>query len=143
MGMQEERSGSVPAGMSLILDKLCELISQDLSYTFTRINLIDEGIRNNFRMKIQGEIYDFSHLIPKIDDHILASIQSISRSVGNVDDIDNVLLVGGGAKCYQSIIERLIKHRNIVIRDNSIYSNVKGFYIAGRERAASQNKMGV
>lgn len=135
--MQDERSGSTPGGMSLILEKLTQLISADRQATFTDVNIVDAGIRNGFRTRIQGAEYDFSHLIPKMEDHIITAIQSVVRSVGSLDDIDVVVLVGGGANCYKKIVQKLLNNREIIVPDNGIYSNVKGFYLAGKQRVKS------
>jgi len=134
--MNEERSSSTPGGMSLILEKLTQLIAVDRKDSFSNIGMVDAGIQKGFKTRIQGVEYDFSHLIPKMEDHITTAIQSVVRSVGSLDDIDVILLVGGGAKCYQGIFEKVLG-REIIVPDSSIYSNVKGFYLAGKQRAAS------
>lgn len=135
--MQDERSGSTPGGMSLILEKLTQLISADRNASFSDVNIVDSGIRNGFKTRIQGIEYDFSHLIPKMEDHIITAIQSVVRSVGSLDDIDVVVLVGGGANCYKKIVQKLLNNREIIVPNNSIYSNVKGFYLAGKQRVKS------
>lgn len=132
--MQEERSGSTTGGMSLILEKLAELISVDRQARLSDTHLIDTGIRNGFRTRIQGQPYDFSHLIPKMDDHITAVMQSVAKSVGSLDDIDVIVLVGGGASCYQKIARKLLNNRDIIVPGDSLYANVKGFYLAGQQR---------
>jgi plasmid segregation protein ParM len=135
--MQEERSGSTAGGMSLILEKLAELISVDRQARLSDTHLIDMGIRSGFRTRIQGQPYDFSHLIPNMDDHITAVMQSVVKSVGSLDDIDVIVLVGGGASCYQKITRKLLNNRDIIVPGDSLYANVKGFYLAGQRRHQS------
>jgi plasmid segregation protein ParM len=132
--MQDERSGSTPGGMSLVLERLAQLISVDRETPFSDLNIVDTGIRNGFKARIQGKEYDFSHLVPKMEDHIITAIQSVVRSVGSLDDIDVVVLVGGGADCYKKVVQKLLNNREIIIPSESIYSNVKGFYRAGKQR---------
>jgi plasmid segregation protein ParM len=132
--LQDERSGSTPGGMSLILDKLTQLISEDRKATFSDVNIVDDGIRNGFKARIQGKEYEFSHLIKKMDAYIITAIQSVLSSVGSLDDIDVIVLVGGGASCYRPIVEELLNGREIIVPEDSIHSNVKGFYLAGIER---------
>ena len=131
--LQDERSGSAQGGMSLILEKLTQLISEDRKAPFSDINIVDAGIRNGFKARIQGKEYDFSHLIKKMDAYITTAIQSVISSVGSLDDIDVIVLVGGGASCYRTMLEELLK-REIIVPEDSINSNVKGFYLAGIER---------
>ena len=135
--LQDERSGSTAGGMSLVLEKLTHLISEDRQAPFSDINIVDTGIQNGFKARIQGKEYDFSHLVKKMDAYIAIAIQSVISSVGSLDDIDVIVLVGGGATCYQPIVEELFNGREIIVPNNSIYSNVKGFYLAGRERVRS------
>ena len=135
--MQDEHSGSTPGGMSLILEKLTQFISADRQAPFSDMNIVDAGIRNGFKTRIQGKEYDFSHLIPKMEDHIITAIQSVVRSVGSLDDIDVVVLVGGGADCYKKITRKLLNNREIIVPGDSLYSNVKGFYLAGKQRVKS------
>ena len=136
--IQEERSGSTPGGMSLILSRLTELISDERGSPFKDISIIDAGIQNGFKTNIQGKEYSFSHLIPQMDDFISTAIESVLGSVGSLDDIDVILLVGGGAKCYQRIVKKMLNNRDIIVPDNSIYSNVNGFYWAGTKKAAEK-----
>lgn len=132
--LQDERSGSTPGGMSLVLERLTHLISEDRQAPFSDVNIVDAGIRNKFVTRIQGMRYDFSHLIPKMDAYIITAIQSVISSVGSLDDIDVIVLVGGGAHCYKTVVENLLNGRDIIVPEDSLYSNVKGFYLAGSER---------
>lgn len=132
--MQDERSGSSAGGMSLILEKLTQLIAADRKSRFSDVGMVDAGIQKGFKTRIQGIEYSFSHLIPKTEDHIMAATQAVVKSVGSLDDIDVVLLVGDGAKFYKSIFEKVL-NREIIVPEDSIYSNVKGFCLAGQKKA--------
>jgi plasmid segregation protein ParM len=132
--LQDERSGSIPGGMSLVLEKLTHLISEDRQAPFSDVNIVDMGIRNGYVARIQGENYGFSHLVEKMNAYIINAVQSVVSSVGSLDDIDVIVLVGGGANCYKSVVKELLNGREIIVPDDSINSNVKGFYLAGAER---------
>lgn len=130
----DERSGSCPGGMSLILEKLTQFIGEERGVPFSDYHMVDKGVRNGYKTRIQGKPYDFSHFIPRIEGYITNSIQSMLRSVGTLDDIDVIVLVGGGGHCYQSVLQKLLNDREIIMPDHGVYSNVKGFYLAGAER---------
>lgn len=136
--MQEERCGSVPGGMSMILDRLKHLISEDRQTSFSDINLIDAGIQNGFKTRLNGQEYDFSHLAPKINSHIRNIMQSVLSSVGSLDDIDIIVMVGGGAPIYKETAHEVLNHRDITVPENSLYANVMGFYITGFQRLNSR-----
>ncbi|NOS73834.1 MAG: PRTRC system protein D [Methyloglobulus sp.] len=137
--LQDERSGSAAGGMSMVMEKLAQLISKDRQAPFSDLNIVDSGIRNGFKTRIQGKEYDFSHYIPRMEAFIITAIQSVISSVGSLDDIDVIVLVGGGANFYYGIAKRLLDNREIIVPEESIYSNVRGFYLAGSER---MRKMG-
>ena len=140
MQMLDERSGSAPVGMSHILEKLAELISSDLNQDFRNMNMIEEGIKNDYKMRIMGKSYDFSHLTSQINDNLVRDASSIKKSVGTLNDIDRVIIVGGGANCYLPAIKKILKHPNITVSQNSLYSNVVGFLLAGQNRLEQSKK---
>lgn len=140
MKLQDERSGSTPGGMSLFLKKLTELIADEKGNNFSDINLVDMGIINNCKTRIAGEVFDFSHLMKSVSVYIRNAIQSILVSVGTLDDIDAIILVGGGAECFRPVLEEMLKGRKVIMPDESIYANAKGFYLAGDSRVKSYGK---
>jgi plasmid segregation protein ParM len=131
--IQGERTGSCPGGMSLVIEKICELIGEERRVPFSDFHMVDKGIRNGFKTRIQGKPYTFSHFVPKIEAYIEHSVQSMLSSVGSLDDIDVIVLVGGGSRCYRPVIERLLNGREIIVPDDTICANVKGFYLAGKQ----------
>lgn len=50
-------------------------------------------------------------------------------------DIAKVVVVGGGAKHYLSSIRKICHQNSIAEVDESIYANVRGFMIAGEQKA--------
>lgn len=134
--MQQERCGSTAGGMSLVLEKLAQLISADRGARSLDLDIVDEGVRRGFVARIQGQDYDFSHLVPDMERQIAAAVQPVARSVGVLDDIDVVVLVGGGAACYKRVIEALLA-RAVVMPDGGVYCNVKGFFRAGEKRLSA------
>lgn len=132
--LQDERSGSTPGGMSQILGRLAHLVSEDRGEPFENINLLDAGVRNGFRMRLYGKSYDFGHLLQKVEPQISRTVRVVMSSVGSLQDIDIVVLVGGGALCYADSLRAVCGDIEMVVPDDGIHANVRGFYLAGEER---------
>jgi len=91
------------------------------------------GIRNGCVALIQGDDYDFSHLMPKLDAHMGNAIEAVMSSVGRLDDIDIIVMVGGGAGCYRHVARKMFGNREVIVPDGSVFANAKGFFMAASE----------
>ena len=114
----DERSGSVAMGVSQLLNALAQEIAVDCGEPFGDINRLDDSMRNG---------YKFSR-----------ACEALAASVGTMDDIGSVILVGGGAKYYVNSIRRVCKKNAIVTADDALYANVRGFYGIGLKSASAQ-----
>ncbi|MDD5277850.1 MAG: PRTRC system protein D [Methylovulum sp.] len=132
--LEDNRCGSTAGGMSQILKNLAALVSQDIHEKFDNINQLDKGIRNGFQMRLYGKPYDFSHLMPKVSSQIQTTLRVVLNSVGSLQDIDLIVLVGGGAECFRPEIDKLFDPVERVVATEGIYANTRGFYRAGEER---------
>ena len=136
--MAGNRSGSIPGGMSILLEVLRQLISEDRGKPLRDITIVDEGLRNHCTAKIGGSEYNFKHLLEKANTKLIELMRSVLSSVGSLDDIDIIIMVGGGAPYFYQAAQTVFDDREIIIPKQSIYSNVSGFWIGGNH-FASQN----
>jgi plasmid segregation protein ParM len=136
--MAGNRSGSIPGGMSILLEVLRQLISEDREKPLRDITIVDEGLRNHCTAKIGGSEYNFKHLLEKANTKLIELMRSVLSSVGSLDDIDIIIMVGGGAPYFYRAAQTVFDDREIIIPKQSIYSNVSGFWIGGNH-FASQN----
>jgi plasmid segregation protein ParM len=134
----DERSGSVSLGVSRVLELLANAISNDRDKRFSDINRLDQALRHGHKIEIAGKPYDFNHLLQKVTPVIDNACLRISGSVGDMDDISTVVLVGGGAQLYLEGVRKICKQNPLVVVDDAIYANVRGFMIA-EERGAQRN----
>ena len=98
----DERSGSVPGGMSKLLESLASIVGNELGEPFDDINRLDIALNNRNQLDWYGKKFDFSHLMSKVDPIINSACESISSSVGTLSDIAKVVVVGGDAKLLQT-----------------------------------------
>lgn len=132
----DERSGSVPGGVSLWLDKLAQAVSEELQEPFRDLGRLDQAVRRGGRLDWYGRPYTFTHLLPKAAAAIEEALQALRNGVGAFDDIGRVIVVGGGAAHYGDALRAVCRRNPLVVVEDGIYANVRGFAIAGEERVA-------
>lgn len=131
----DERSGSVPGGMSKLLETLALVLTQELGEPFEDINRLDIALNQQSQLDWYGQKFDFSHLLPKVEPVINSACESLASSVGSFSDIARVVVVGGGARHYLGGIQKLCRRNTVAEVSESIYANVRGFKIAGEQKA--------
>jgi plasmid segregation protein ParM len=127
----DERSGSTAMGVSQLLNILAQEIAEDCDEPFNDINRLDESMRNGYKFSRYGIEYSYKHLLPKVIPKLDHACEALAASVGTMDDVGSVILVGGGAKYYVNSIRRVCKKNTIVTVDDAIYANVRGFLEIG------------
>jgi plasmid segregation protein ParM len=60
----------------------------------------------------------------------------MTSSVGDMSDVNNIILTGGGADLFYDELVKAIPGRTIIRDDNPIYSNVCGFQMVGEQWAS-------
>lgn len=132
-GMQviDERSGSNPGGMSHVLNRLAQEVTKEQGDPFSDINALDAGLRNHNVIQWFGEEYNFSHLLPRAQPVIEDACRGIANTVGSARDIRTIILVGGGARMFEPALRRLYPRNEVLVSDDAIYANVRGFQLAG------------
>lgn len=129
-----ERSGSVPGGLSQPLARLAKAISEEHGGAFVEIDRLDAALRRGRTIDLYGHPYDFGPLLAKVMPMMDQVANSILDRVGRLSDIGAVILVGGGAALYQESIRRMCPRNSLVLVDEAMYANVKGYLLAGERR---------
>ena len=63
-------------------------------------------------------------------------VNVLANKVGNNGlDIDNIVLAGGGAAFFHDVIKDKFSKHKIVIAEDPVFSNVRGFQLAGEQWA--------
>ncbi len=141
----ETRSGAINGGMSKILNSLAKSISQSTGKSFDDLAAIDKAIRKPRLIKDKETGKESRKRVVKIgttfielDEHIKktssvidSSITAMNNIVRTYDDIDNIILVGGAENIFAKKIEKNLEDRQIHKSEQSLYSNVTGFFLIG------------
>lgn len=133
--MINARSGAHAGGMSAILATMGEAISRKLGSQLTDYSAIDDAMRNGTNPRFYGREFDISEYVELAKAKARQFIAVLANKVGNSADIDNIVLVGGGAQFFKDVVQEKFPNHNIVIGDDPIYANVRGFQFAGEQMA--------
>ncbi|WP_232429511.1 acetate and sugar kinases/Hsc70/actin family protein [Noviherbaspirillum autotrophicum] len=133
-GMQqiESKSHSLNRGMFDVLQKIAEGISMKTGTQFRDFELIDAALRGGKKPVLFQKEYDISAHLPvarKVPEHAVAEMR---HYVGDASDIQNIIIVGGGAFFFKKAIKDAFPRHKIHELKDALYANVKGFQIAGR-----------
>lgn len=133
-GMQqiEAKSHSLNRGMFDVLQKIAEGISLNTGTQFRDFELIDAALRGGKKPVVFQKEYDIATHLPvarKVPEHAVAEML---HYVGDASDIQNIIIVGGGAFFFRKAIKEAFPRHKIHELKEPLYANVKGFHIAGR-----------
>lgn len=127
-----KQSGSFPAGMSAIVKATAEALSKDLGINYENYAKIDKALRTG-KFNLNGRSVDLKkyaqHALPIVEE----GVHAIINNVGDLQDIDNIALVGGGASYYAEAIIQKYPHLNLLSSKDPVFANVKGFYHMGEQ----------
>jgi plasmid segregation protein ParM len=134
-------SSSVPRGTHAMLSAIAKQISEDFGEQFNHLEEIDEALRAGRAMRIYQQDYDlkrFDKLIQAIADQaVMAMVQSMDATF----NVENIVLVGGGAFLYRKAIKRQFpKHRIREVKD-PLHANVRGFQLIGEQYARERKEL--
>ncbi|MDF4421721.1 PRTRC system protein D [Vibrio parahaemolyticus] len=147
----ENRSGDFEGGMSKILQKVADAAFKKFSgdERFKRIKevnveLIDQAFISG-KLKLFGHKMDFP--IHKGDEKTPAfdftdainsvaedAVTALVNRVGDAQDLDRIIVVGGPAKLYVHALEKAFPNHEIQVLKDSLRANVIGFQEGGIQR---------
>lgn len=129
-----QRSGAYPKSMLACAVAVCDRINPDWKNQFEIVERIDETIRSHAEsFRVGPQTYALKDYWQSVESVLDESIRYMLCVVGATDNLDRILLTGGGAKVFN---EHLQKHYPklaaiVHIDDDPVYSNVKGFQVVG------------
>ena len=133
-----DRCGSYPGGMSAVIRALAAEISKKTNVDMNSLIVMDNIDRYFYEGKpftLMGKEYDLKQHAAASRQVVSRAIEALSTKVGNQSDIENIILVGGGAKLFASGVRKAFPHHAILSSESSSFSNVLGFAAIGEEFA--------
>lgn len=137
----DQRSGSVNRGMSAVIKAIVESAKKRENWnadTGMLIRLMDDHFREGKPFNVYGTDYDVDDYIGAGRPVINEAVAALTNSVGDGADIQNIILAGGGANLYVDAISAKFPRHKIIMTNNPVFSNVRGFQLAGEHQVILQ-----
>lgn len=134
----DTRSGAVNRGMSGVLKMIAENINKQEKLdtdTSMLVRMLDDHFRTNEPFAPFGKVTDVTPYLHLGRSVAQEAVAAMTNTVGNGADIQNILLAGGGAAFYLEAIREKFPRHNIITVDDPVFSNVRGFQVAGEQWA--------
>lgn len=127
-----KRCGSFAGGMHSVLRRLAQTISENFGVDFDDLVALDDGLRSGI-LHIFGKQVDLERYLPAMKPVVNESVNALVNIAGDGQDIDNIVIVGGGAPFFRDEISRRFPTHHVETVQDSVFANVKGFQLAGEE----------
>ncbi len=101
---------------------------------------LDRALRTGEPLRLRGESIDLKPYAARaaaVWDRALAEMEN---RLGTGDDIENVCLVGGGGRYLIEKLRERFPKRNVLLVDEPVFANVRGFQLIGRSIANPTSK---
>lgn len=141
--MKPSRSDGKVAGVYPILNEVASLISKDLNIRFDQIERISRAIRENESLSILGRKYSNEEIwgfVEKSQQIINDCLSAIMTKIETINDIESVILTGGGSVFYKDACIKTFAPLPVVVLNNPAYANVIGYLLAGENSAKHHAK---
>ncbi|MCP3718495.1 PRTRC system protein D [Paraburkholderia sp. CNPSo 3281] len=138
--MDDTRSGGMLGGASQIYQRIARLISVDEDDNVTEIELIDKALREYKPFLLYGKDVDLSPYLEKASPIVTDVVKEMQNSVGHLRNVRSIILSGGGAGLYASVIRHAFPRIVIEVIDSPCTANARGFLLVG-ERLASERRV--
>jgi plasmid segregation protein ParM len=147
----ENRSDAYPGGMIKILKAIAKSIQDKHKNPYSNLTAIERALqteKRKIKLPWQKEKEDLTEHIRNTKSVLESSVTTMKNKVGDGSDqqIDNIIVVGGGASIFKNQIQKQYPHYDVKILDNShfpnldgikgyttMYANVTGYLFAGSE----------
>lgn len=133
MKVVTKMSSSVTRGVSDILIGIAAQIAAEIKEDYRDLEAIDLALRTGKCLRIYQKEYDlkrYDTLVQKIADQ---AVISMVQSMDGTYDVENIVLVGGGAHLFRKAIKKHFPRHTIHEVADPIYANVRGFQLLGEQ----------
>lgn len=137
MKLSAKRSHSVDRGMWDILNLIADDVSAEIGEPYVNLDAIDLALRKGTPLTVYQRQYEVSRMQPIVDSVARQAVAAMLRRVGASYDVQNVILVGGGAFLFRKAVRAAFSSHQVVEVAEPLYANVRGYQIAGRNYVSS------
>ena len=135
MKLSHKRSHSVNRGVSDILQIIADDISAEIGRPYNQLDAIDLALRIGKNLTIFQRSYSIARMRPVVDSVAKQAVGAMMRRIGEIYDVQHVILVGGGAFLFKKAVKETFTTHQILEVKEPMFSNLRGFQIAGANYA--------
>lgn len=128
------------SGRQRIIRDVQRELENELGRAIAPANLprINEALRLGKKLTLGGKVIDLSKYDTKIAQSVADPISRLMEGLRGLEDrIDLIFLVGGHPDIYAKALKERFPFTPIVVPDDTLYANVRGFYVMGTAVAAA------
>jgi len=126
----EPRSGAVQGGVSRVLSMIAKAISETYlnGEDYNNLEAIDKALMKETRkIRIYGQKKELDPVLTAAVPAIDGPINQMINRVGDMKDIDRVVLLSGGARIFRNRLTKLLHRFEIEIPPAGIFANCWGY----------------
>lgn len=126
-------SDSVNRGVSDILNRVARALSAELKEDYRNLEAIDAALRTGQPVRIHQRAHDLKKYDPLVQNIADQAMGQVLARLGPTDDVENVVVVGGGAYLFRRAIKKRFPKIQIREVQEPMYANVRGFQMLGEQ----------
>jgi plasmid segregation protein ParM len=127
-----KRSYGVPVGMYSLYSRFADVLQKEFGLRVSKLERIEYALRTNTKLVLRGNEVDVAALcLPQVQPMIDEVVKTIKGRLETDEDI-RIVLTGGGAKFFASAVQNVFNGTPIVMMDDPLNSNAKGFLLAAK-----------
>jgi len=135
MKLSYKRSHSVNRGVTDILQVIADDISAEIGRPYNQLDAIDSALRAGKGLAIFQKAYPLARMKPVVESITKQAVGAMMRRIGEIYDVQHVVLVGGGAFLFKKAIKEAFATHQILEVKEPMYANLRGYQIAGTNYA--------
>ena len=123
--------------MSDILQVIADDVSAEIGRPYNQLDAIDLALRTNKNLTIFQRTFSLARMKPVVESVAKQAVGAMMRRIGEFYDVQHVILVGGGAFLFKKAVkEAFVTHQILEVKE-PMFSNLRGYQIAGTNYAAT------
>jgi plasmid segregation protein ParM len=134
-------SHSVNRGVHDMLLKIASAIAGEVGEDFRNLEAVDKALREKRPLRAYQRSFDlkgYDGMVQRIADQAVAEVQ---MHIGLTDDLEKIVLVGGGAHLFRAAIRRQFAAIKLTEVAEPLYANVRGFQLMGEQYAKEKPEL--
>lgn len=138
----DSRSGAAnDGGMASVLASVARAFAAEHGCTVEELGApdrLDAALRGESIYRFAGnEVTDLRPYQGEAQARARQAISELRQNVGTLNDIDNIVLCGGGAAFYAPLLKAEL-NRNVEIVVDPVFANVRGFHLLAEREARAK-----